>query len=217
MPLTRSLRALCVAAAGLALALPAGAAVILDNSPDAIGVADAFNGSNTSGGQNFATPFSVVEETILTGIDSWDLPIFASVGDPVRVRVFGDAGGAPGSLLHDIAASVSITDTDGDLSGTYERRFAAFSATVAAGTYFIGVSGEGGSQLSQLLVNTVGGGTCQMSGTVLSFCFGDRGTFDTAAIRVYGDPATARIPLPAGLPLLAAGIGGLALLRRRAG
>jgi len=195
-------------AAAVAIAMPfAGfAATILDYSPDAIGgpaVVD-FSASNIASSQNFVSLFSLSETTTLTGISSYGEDTYADVGTDVIVRVFSDLGGVPSSLLHEISASILVTDFLGDATGTLERRFTALSLVLGMGDYWIGMSGDG-LELAQSVNTSVGPGY-QMSGTTAQL------SGRTVAMTLEGMSA---VPLPAGLPLLLSALGLAGVVSRR--
>jgi hypothetical protein len=132
----------------------AKAATVLDTSPDTRGLIGAFAAENRSTNQNFVTRFSIADSFQLTGMDSYGLDSRGLLGDSVTIRIFNDAAGSVGTLLNELTSTISIHDFDGDATHSWARRFASFSQLLAAGTYWIGMSGTGASlDISQTLFN----------------------------------------------------------------
>lgn len=185
------------------------ATILIDTSPDAIGILDEFGAKNISSDQNFVTQFSLSGLHDLSGIDSYHENFgFDFLGFHTKVRIFADDNGSIGPLLHDIDSIVSIVDFDGDSNQLFERRFTPFTQTLDAGIYWIGVSGLS-EEFGQMLVDDVAPRehqTAQMEGTVLDFVFPDNlGSFDQASIRLHGssvpEPTTLTLATLALLPL----------------
>lgn len=134
----------------LGLAAPAGAAVVIDRSVDAIGSTNVFNAQNNSDRQNFLVQFTLPSATTLNGaavyssIISKGAPVFTNT--PVKIRLRNNVGNAPDATnLFEINTVLSAIDTVGASTNPVIQRLAAdFSpVNLAAGTYWFGMSGFG--------------------------------------------------------------------------
>ena len=92
------------------------------------------------------------------------------------------------------------------IDGTLGDNTALFAGFSLADLFQFDVAGD----LVSLILDN---GSRKVSGTFRNFAFWDLG--GTAYTTADLTAATTPVPLPAGLPLLLAGLGGLALLRRR--
>lgn len=205
-----------VAALLSAVLLPARAAVLVDLSPDAIGLG-AFTGTATNiyDDQNFATRIVLDERARLSRIDSFAAAGSGTLGGAATLKIFGDGGAVPGALLFSIDSTVAVVDFDGDTTGSLARRGVPVTLILDPGTYWIGVAGGaaslpgdglGGVQGENLI--SAASTTVQLSGNAVQFV-----RPGTSFLRLEGSTTT--IPLPATLPLALAAIAGLGLVGRR--
>ena len=206
-----------LAAAIMAVALPAQAAIVIDKSIDALGTRPNFNASNTAGDQNFLVQFTLGSATTLTGASiysDYNFPIF---GNPVVLKFRNDVGGAPDSSnFATLSSTISVQDNGGSTSVPSSKQlYASFAPfALAAGTYWFGLSGVSETGID-LNIGAAGG-------TPFSLLAGDsiRGFFveHTLYYRLYdGAPLGGAVPEPASWAMLIAGFGltGATLRRRR--
>ena len=216
--MTKFLLSTAATVALLGLAMPAHAAVLIDQSPNVNGLLPGFVAGNTASGQNFLAKFTLTSASILGGIDIYSACRSIGCGTPnigtnATVKIRKDASGAPAaSNLFTILTSVSAIDSVGSTANpSVERVHADFAAaTLAAGTYWIGLSGttqEIGWNLSSA-ASTAGfyfGNDDNLNNNISGFA---------GAFRVLG---TAAVPEPAAWALMLAGFGlvGGAMRRRQ--
>lgn len=207
--------------AALTLACFSGDAVadyiVVDRSPGAVGgtiTSDYW--TNETNDQNFGDEVTLVDTTLIIGMDIYMAVDFGAVGDTATVRVWDDGGGLPGTLIHEFAELVSIVDTDGAVDGNH-RVHVDFTApiTFLGGTsYWIGMSGTS-TTFTQTAVtgSSIGpGNNFQFNGTTPQFFT----SIGHSTFRLYS------VPEPASLAMTLAGAGlvgslGLATRRRRLG
>lgn len=149
------LRRATMTAAPFLLPATSSAAIIWDYSPDTLGASGPPFWSNNSNGQNFAERFTIANSTVLSGMDIFSANVVGALGQPVTVRLFADNGATPGALIAEILSALSIIDDDGATSiADANRKHADFVYALAAGSYWIGMSGTD-SQLGQMSLGSV--------------------------------------------------------------
>jgi hypothetical protein len=121
------------------------AAVIIDDSPDALGGVQVNTWANTSAGQNFLVQITLTSGATIGGFDIYSALGIPTLGQAVTIKVRDDIGGTPDSAnLYTIDSSVDAIDEVGtSIDTSMERVNASFAPiTLAAGTYWIGMSGS---------------------------------------------------------------------------
>lgn len=198
----------------LAASLVGGAAhadVVAGNSPTG-SIYGAW--SNESSGQNFLVRFTLAADTTLTGFDLFTAGGFAGIGTDVKVKIRLDGGGgAPSAAnlyeFNDTIDAKAAFDGFSDISSVY------FSGpTLAAGTYWMGVSGLN-EELSWTSYDN--GGPTSPAGQMQ--LWGDNATLvpgiRSLAYQVHGEAPT-HVPEPTSWALAAVALAGLGISRRRA-
>jgi hypothetical protein len=146
-----------IAALGMMLsAQQSKAAVIIDDSPDALGGVEVDNWVNIADSQNFLVEITLTSGATIGGFDIYSVPGLPTLGQAVTIKIRDDAGGAPDSSnLYTIDSSVDAIDEVGTaIDNSMERVNASFAPiTLAAGTYWIGMSGSDGAELGWSSVN----------------------------------------------------------------
>ena len=176
-----------------------------------------------------AIPASAVDvsfEGELQNADSTQLFIFTlDSAATVNIESYGYAGGTQqnGTIVgaggfdgvltvFDLGFSILAQDSDGSMrddSDTGLSLDASLSVLLGAGTYLAGLSVFPALPLEGLFFEEHGDFAGRTSDWNVDF-------FNVSNVEIIDEfPNTAFIPLPAGLPLLVAGLGGIALLRRR--
>jgi len=191
----------------------ANAAILVTQSPDAIGLTSNFTATNTAQGQNFLFGFTV-GATTLTGVDIYSDYISrgfnVAVGQPVIVKLTGDLGGLP-DFANIVSYTTTISAIDSAMSTAnpaVQRYHADFSQAVAAGTYWIGLGGNNNEiGLAQQAAGT-GQAAWLLNGNSPGF---NSGHSYTAAFNVYGGA----VPEPASWALMIAGFGMVGVAARR--
>lgn len=191
------------------------ATVIWDYSPATTGAAITGDRMNSADSYNWAESVSFVSGAIVTGIDIYSESAFGSVGQLATVRIWSDYGaGAPIDLLKEIHTSISIIDAVGAVDGLTRKHADFDPLLLSAGTnYWIGMSGGDGStysELGQAGLSTVDDGYMALfdGNTFFGLSFGG-----DMAFRLEG--TTSAVPEPGTFILFGAGLGGLALYRRK--
>ncbi|SRR6266404_3289034 len=151
-------------------------------------------------------------------MDLYSASNLATVGNPDIVKIFSSSNAAPGSLLYKLSELTSLVDSDGTFSGSdgiwsgNVRSHVDFATpiTLAAGTYFFGMSGDG-IELGQTIATGLPPGQGMLfilDGDTVNYGRDPYNTYD-AAFRLEGDAVSA-VPLPAALPLFGSGVLALA-------
>lgn len=196
------------------LASGTNATIVFDQSPNVIGLAGGSIATNTSTGQNFLLKFSLGTATAIDGFDIYSSIGAVTLGTPVIVKLRNDIAGSPSSV-NDYVFSTTISAID--LSGSsnnanLKRLYADFAATtLAAGDYWIGMTGNPSSIGWDLDFGLPGNDAWQLENDALLFSLGGSIAF---AYRVHGEA----VPEPAAWTMMIGGFGlaGTALRRRRA-
>ncbi len=191
----------------------ASATIIWDYSPDTTGSSGGASWSNQASGQNFAELVTFATGGTITGMDIYSSENWGNLNDIVYIKIFADNGGTPGALITTLTEIISIIDTVGTSSvNGITRKFASLTNPYAylAGSFWIGMSGD--NEITQMSLNT----NAPENGKMAQFS-GDNYSFSTPvgdmAFRLH---SVARdVPEPAPLALLAFGLLGMAVLRRR--
>lgn len=198
------------ATASIGSAQSANAAVVVNKLPTGPLFASAF--TNNSYDQNFLVQFTLANATDINGFSLLGNTSFGSVGSSVRIKIRSDVNGDPA-----LTNLYSFTDTIDTISG-YANGVSKFTSnfagvTLAAGTYWIGMSGEqntftwaaynnGGAQQPtyqyQLSVDTLQ----------------RRPAIYDLAYQILGDPASA-VPEPETWAMMMLGFGGMGYAMRR--
>ena len=128
----------------------ASAAVLWDWSPQKYGdISDEKGWHNMAVGQNFAEQIKFSTDITLTGMDIWQSNVFTTTkDDDVRVKIWNDTGGAPGTPAHSFLNQITglFTETIGTGVDSFDikRVHVSFDTplTLLADTYYwIGMSG----------------------------------------------------------------------------
>lgn len=201
-----------IAAAFLATA--ANATIVFDQSPDVVGLTGGSVAVNNSGGQNFVVKFSLGRTTTIDGFDIYSSGGGFALGTATIVKLRRDIAGSPNTVNdYAFATTISAIDLDGSsTSASLRRLYADFTATtLAAGDYWIGMTGNPTNIGWDIDFDTPGAGAWQLQGDARLFRFGSNVSF---AYRVHGEA----VPEPAAWTLLIGGFAvvGTALRRRRA-
>ena len=195
------------------------AAPVVDNSPDALGLTSlsGFTAGNTALGQNFLARFTLLSDAVIDGASIYSNCASVGCGGPsigtaVVTKFRGDDGGAPGaSNLFAINSLVTAIDSMGSSAEPAVQRihtdFGSF--TLAAGNYWIGISGDVSEIGWNLQFGTPSAGLWQLAGDLATGSLGDT----AAAFQVDG--AANPTPEPATLATVAAALVLMGGLRRR--
>jgi hypothetical protein len=192
------------ALASLTLAsAPAAAAVLIDQ----LGAGTGNGFSNDSAQQNFLIEFTLTSPAEITGFEINGDPVYPYLGQSVTIRLRADASGVPSTTNLDEFLSTVSSITP--VNATNEVVGATFAPIpLAAGTYWIGMSGTN----SELSWDAFGGGFLpgqyQLTGEALSFSPGV-GQFG------YEILGTA-VPEPAAWTMMLLSIGALGAVARKA-
>lgn len=191
------------------------ASVVWDWSPGAVGTVIEDTQLNISPLQYFAEKVSFQQSTHINGMDIYSYFGWAQLGMPVKITIWNDNAGQPGSLAAQFSTSLSEVDTVGAVS--INRRshadFAGFNMDAGV-AYWIGMAGDG-ALLGQTVLRNVPGGDGKMAYFRNDSFFGVQDFDGDMAFRLYGDPAEGNtVPEPGGLLLITLGAVVLGAQRR---
>jgi hypothetical protein len=133
--------------------------VHLDNSPDATGANNNGNWVNQAGSENFAETVEFANAVSVSEMDIYTFAGIPSVGMPVTLRLFSDSAGQPGTLLDELALTLSAVDTDGITSPAWDGHVRAHAdlgsplSLLTNTVYWIGLSGTS----AEFGLDTLGG------------------------------------------------------------
>lgn len=215
----RAIPIVAAAVAALSLVRPAYSAVIYDESPSG-SYFDVWG--NSSGGNNWLLQFTLGSETLLTGMDIWTDGHFDWVTDGV-LKLRSDQAGAP-AATNDLAhlTGVALTSAaDPNYSGLHIVHATFGGIDLAAGTYWIGLSGGNGIQgpsTEMGIASFFGGDHSGQTHLVGDTADGLTGGGTTFAFRLEGTAVEeGDVPEPAAWAMMLGGFGlvGAALRSRR--
>lgn len=183
---------------------PAPAATIIDRLPPA-GTESWGNFANFADSQNFLVRFTLAQETSISGLDIVTTAFGARLGAAVRVKIRADQANAPAAAnLFSFVDTIDSVDVHGTsrIAGT---NFAPL--TLAAGSYWFGVSGEAGQSLGWASFNIDGTQVrTDQRGLSADRVIGTNTTIHALGWRIRSD-ATAPVPEPAAWAMLVLGFG----------
>lgn len=212
-----------VSAAALAAAVPAAAAPIIDQSPNALApFAGNFNVVNISSNQSFYVQVVLTQTVQVNGFSIFSdlftrFDLGYGLGTSVVFRLRNDAAGLPDdtSVLRSIATTLSAIDNVGSSDPFLNRLHADFTPfTLGPGTYWASLSGESQDIGWNFDAARAGSNTpaCQFFGDEFAQCFEST----TAFPFTLDGETTSAVPEPATWAMLILGIGAVGgALRRR--
>lgn len=208
------IRTLISAAMLFVLTTTANAApVVWDYSPDTTGASVVNNWQNISNRQNFVERFELSADTVLSGMDIFSTTSSGNFGFIATIRVFSNNSGTPDTKLYEFTETDHVIDSVGTLSQpSLSRKHVDFTVPVslAAGSYFIGMSGSGDIAQAGLL-NIDDNGIWQLSGGTISRFSNGIGDM---AFRLFGEVSS--VPAPSAFVLVGLGLIGLGIRRQSA-
>jgi len=185
--------------------------IIVDESPDVIGLTPGFTASNVSAGQNFLVQFTLSMPETIGGVDIYSDLSGVSLGNGVEIKFRSDVSGTPAvTNLLAINSTIDVIDSMGSSTYPSIQRLHAdiIPVLLGAGTYWYGMSGtnEIGWNID---FDTPGSlGAWQLQGDSLQFSFDNDAAF---AFRLEG----VAVPEPASTTLIGTALAGLGLIHRR--
>lgn len=201
-----------VFASAIFAAMPASAATLVNGLPT--GTLNEGYWTNESSSQNFLVSFTLASASDITGFEILEGTGFSTIGDALRIKIRNDVAGSPA-----LANAFSFVDQI-DAISTYQSGILKVTTnfapiTLAAGTYWFGVSGAGNTQVWASYNN---GGPAsptnqrQLNGdTIVS-----TPSINSLAFTVLGNVAAVPEPATWGMMILGFGmVGASARYRRR--
>lgn len=211
--------AIGLAALGIAVAAPASAAPIIDQSPDVLApFSTNFTASNTTNGQNFLVQFTLANTAQIGGFSIFSIFSGFPSAVPVTIKFRNDNAGTPDTVNAFTFSTVlsAIDNLGSSANPSLQRLHADFAPlTLGPGTYWAGLSGTGGEIGWNIDFNHGAGGApaCQFGGDTLQFCFSSNTAlaFTVDGVSVGGVPESATWAML----ILGMGVVGAGLRHRR--
>lgn len=143
--------------------------VVYDGSGPAAGPLLQAYWSNITSSQNFMMEFTLSQTTPVDGVSLWASTTFSNNPQSVTVRLRADAGGKPSAVNLAEINLAALTSSTANPDGTTSTDVAMFAPiSLAAGTYWIGLSGSDDLTLSTFGTFSPSVGLYQLDGESLA-------------------------------------------------